>query len=120
MGSKTSNRQLAPKVLFLFIMSMSSNPVSSITCKEALGYAAPCKKYAVDAAPFPPSPECCSGVHFLAQVMVYDNDGRKVLCKCYQDIPPSVGVKSELTQKIIRDCEPYLYFPTDPGVDCNR
>ncbi|XP_030448236.2 non-specific lipid-transfer protein-like [Syzygium oleosum] len=120
MRSKTSNRQLAPEVVFfLVIMFMTSIPVNSTTCQEALGHAAPCIKYALGAAPLPPSPECCKGVDALADIMAFVNDGPKILCRCYHEIPPSVGVKSELAKKVTLDCGYQFDTPTEPGADCN-
>ncbi|KAF8009675.1 hypothetical protein BT93_J0614 [Corymbia citriodora subsp. variegata] len=120
MGSKTSNRQLAPTVLFfLIIMFMSSTPVKSITCQEVLKVVFPCLSFVLGTVPPPPNAECCSGAQTLAS-MVTTTEDRRILCRCYQSIPPGIDIKPERVQQIPRDCKVNLSIPTDPNVDCNR
>ncbi|XP_030551065.1 non-specific lipid-transfer protein AP10-like [Rhodamnia argentea] len=119
MGSTTSNRQLAAKVLFfLIIMFMSSNPANSITCQDALKVILPCGPFALGTVPPPPSAACCSGAHTLAS-MADSTEARRTLCQCYKDIPPSVGIKPERVQQIPQYCKVDVTIPTDPHVDCS-
>ncbi|KAF7849788.1 hypothetical protein BT93_L0274 [Corymbia citriodora subsp. variegata] len=123
MGSKTSSdRELAPKVLFfLFIMFVSSNPVSSATtCAEVLLFLTPCGPYAKGLASLPPNEVCCSYVNGFGNIVSYNSDGLKVFCKCYRDAAPSAGFKADLTQRVITDCGNDINLPTDPKIDCNR
>ncbi|KAL3718126.1 hypothetical protein ACJRO7_003286 [Eucalyptus globulus] len=119
MGSKSSNRQLAPKVLFfLFIMFMSSTPVKSITCQEALKVLFPCLSFVLGSVPPPPSAECCSGAQALASQVTTTED-RRTLCQCYKNIPPGIDIKPDRVQEVSKYCNVNVTIPTDPKVDCN-
>ncbi|KAF8009677.1 hypothetical protein BT93_J0616 [Corymbia citriodora subsp. variegata] len=120
MGSKMSNRQLAPTVLFfLFIMFMSSSPVNSvITCQEALTILVPCGPFARGMAPPPPSKACCSSMRTLAGKATTRAD-RIALCNCYQKLPPSLGLKPDRVKAIPKYCKVKISIPFDPKVNCN-
>ncbi|KAI6670026.1 hypothetical protein NL676_004911 [Syzygium grande] len=71
------------------------------------------------AVPPPPSADCCSNVQTLASKVTTTED-RRTLCKCYQSIPPSTGIKLDRIQAIPQYCKVNVTIPTDPHVDCNR
>ncbi|KAF8009678.1 hypothetical protein BT93_J0617 [Corymbia citriodora subsp. variegata] len=119
MGSKTSDRQLAPKVLFfLLIMFMSSSIVNSITCQGALNVLLPCGPFVVFTAPPPPSEACCLGVQTLGGKMT-TMEVRIALCKCCKNIPLAIGLKPERVQELPKYCKVNVNIPIDAKVDCN-
>lgn len=106
-------------VIAVIMGSTADAGSGSISCGDAVSTLVPCESFVLGSSLPPPSAECCSSAQKL-ESMADTTEKRRALCRCFEQVSPSFGVKPDRVKSLPVYCKLKITLPGDPHFDCSQ